>query len=95
MEMRKDKRNGREFQKGVLPDRLSVSEASGLQPVDLLHPRCPTQTGSTPQSEELAEKTDTSELVWKDMEEVQGAPLPVAWSNHGRCHFFFLDFLSV
>lgn len=41
---------------GVLPDTLSVSEACGLQTVDLLHPRCPTQTGSTLQSEGLGGK---------------------------------------
>lgn len=48
---------------GVVPGKLSVSEASDLLTADPLRPRCPTQTGSTLQSGGLGGGKNTLEGV--------------------------------
>lgn len=58
---------------GVVPDKLSVSEASGPPTAALLHPRCPTQTGSTLQSGALGDGKNASEGVRRLGEVVQDA----------------------
>lgn len=58
---------------GVVPDKPSVSEASDLLTAALLHPRCPTQTGSTLQSGGLGGGKNTLEGVPRLREGVQDA----------------------
>lgn len=58
---------------GVVPDKRSVSEASAPPTAALLHPRCPTQTGSTPRSGALGDGKSTWEGVRRLGEVVQDA----------------------